>query len=585
MLTKAEILVRRGSLDELGALIDTHAATFANPSPENHAHLERVIASALACGGDAQAADLHFQRSRRIYSAIGSASGLLDLARTVADSKRDTSRMDNVRTYPPQSPASGAAAATVHDLSTLILHIGRPELAAGTAISILDRAQSVLGAIALRRRGDDVREVIASCGAHEQISRAYANPATAESSPDRYHVITIGSAQDAEFDIIAEPRPDLESTTTVNSLGLLLAALRRLARADIERQESLALWPPDELFTEGQQAIVTGKMKEVMSLAQRVAMTDVTVLITGESGTGKEILARAIHDHSRRARRPFVPLNCTAVPQDLLESQLFGHRRGAFTGADRDQPGLIRAAHEGTLFLDEIGELKLDLQPKLLRFLESGEISPLGEPGPLNANVRIVAATNARLEELVESGRFREDLFYRLNVIRLTIPPLRERRDEIPALAHHFCLQAADEFNKGRIRLADETIEQLVLFSWPGNIRQLHNEVRRMVALAESNGVLRPNALSPAVVRSESSRQKATNGHNGNGQLTLDLHARLAPAVERLEREMIRAALETHKGKVEAAAKTLGISRKGLYLKTFRDWDCDVGERRPRLQR
>src|SRR5437762_12376698 len=173
-------------------------------------------------------------------------------------------------------------------------------------------------------------------------------------------------------------------------------------------------------------------MAEVMNFARRIARAKVNVLITGESGTGKEIIARAIHDFSDRAAKPFVPFNCTAVPRDLLESQLFGHRRGAFTGADRDHAGLIRSARDGTLFLDEVGELGLDLQPKLLRFLESGEISPLGEPGPMTVNVRIIAATNSNLEELVREGRFREDLFYRLNVVPLHIPPLRERRDEVP---------------------------------------------------------------------------------------------------------------------------------------------------------
>ena len=175
-----------------------------------------------------------------------------------------------------------------------------------------------------------------------------------------------------------------------------------------------------------------------MALARKVAAVNVSVLITGESGTGKEILARAIHRYSARADKPFVPFNCAAIPREMLESQLFGHRRGAFTGADRDNPGVIRAARDGTLFLDEIGELSLELQPKLLRFLESGEISPLGEPTLQTVDVRIVAATNANLEQLVQQGRFREDLFYRLNVIRLSIPPLRERRDEIPALVHHF---------------------------------------------------------------------------------------------------------------------------------------------------
>src|SRR5207253_7037604 len=162
-------------------------------------------------------------------------------------------------------------------------------------------------------------------------------------------------------------------------------------------------------------------LNEMMEQARRVSATNITVLLTGESGTGKEILARAIHTFSSRSEQAFVPFNCAAIPREMLESQLFGHRRGSFTGADRDNPGLIRSAREGTLFLDEVGELGLDLQPKLLRFLEAGEICPLGDPTPFTVDVRIVAATNSNLEQSVKDGRFREDLFYRLNVIRLRI--------------------------------------------------------------------------------------------------------------------------------------------------------------------
>jgi transcriptional regulator with PAS, ATPase and Fis domain len=308
-------------------------------------------------------------------------------------------------------------------------------------------------------------------------------------------------------------------------------------------------------------------MRELMLYARRIAKTKVNVLITGESGTGKEILARAIHDYSDRAQKAFVPFNCTAIPRDLLESQLFGHRRGAFTGADRDQLGLIRSARDGTLFLDEVGELGLDLQPKLLRFLESGEISPLGEPGSLTIDVRIVAATNANLEDAVRAGRFREDLFYRLNVVRLSIPPLRERRDEIPAFVNHFVARAAEEFTKGQLRVADETMERLLLYRWPGNVRQLQNEMRRMVALAEPESTLLPHAISEEILGAlPICRHTAING----SEIAIGLHDKLEPTIARVECEMIRAALRTHDGKVDAVAKALGISRKGLYLKRQR---------------
>jgi transcriptional regulator with PAS, ATPase and Fis domain len=292
------------------------------------------------------------------------------------------------------------------------------------------------------------------------------------------------------------------------------------------------------------------------------------VLITGESGTGKEVVARAIHTNSSRAHNPFIPFNCAAIPREMLESQLFGHRRGAFTGADRDNPGVIRSARDGTLFLDEVGELSLDLQPKLLRFLESGEICPLGESTPFVVDVRIVAATNSNLETLVKEGRFREDLFYRLNIVRLTLRPLRERRDEIPTLVSNFLMRAAEEFKKSHLRISEEAMERLVLHEWPGNVRQLQNEIRRIVAIADSHSILGPGMLSADIGRrpADDARKPTANGH----EMAVALTDKLNTTLSRVEREMIKVALHAHHGRVDAAAKALGISRKGLYLKRNR---------------
>jgi len=379
---------------------------------------------------------------------------------------------------------------------------------------------------------------------------------------DRSECQTIVVSDGAELRF--RPRSDVESHATLAAVRVLVSRVRELERAQTEHEERQTLWPIEELPAEDENAVVLGKMRELMILARKVARINVAVLITGESGTGKEVLARAIHRASPRADKPFVPLNCTAVPRELLESQLFGHRRGAFTGAERDSLGMIRTARDGTLFLDEIGELGLDLQPKLLRFLESGEIAPLGEPSPLRVNVRVVAATNANLEALVEAGRFREDLFYRLNVIRVSIPPLRERRDEIPALVHHLVAKAAAEFGKGRVRVADAAMEHLTLYAWPGNVRELQNELRRIVALADPDAVLRPEVLSPHVLNTAPAAHR-TNGHGP----ALPLQQTLNATIEQIEREMIQSALRTH-GRVEAAARALGISRKGLYLKRQR---------------
>ena len=436
-------------------------------------------------------------------------------------------------------------------------HAGRPELLATGLVAILDDSDSVLSATARARANDGSIAILAS----------FSRPGNgADTAGVGERIVAVGSTLHRSLEVVLTPREDIESIATVNAIMLLLHTVRDLERARAEREEMQTLWPTEEISAADDQSIVAGQMRELMTFARKVASTNVGVLITGESGTGKEILARAIHRFSPRADKPFVPFNCAAIPREMLESQLFGHRRGAFTSADRDSLGLIRAAKDGTLFLDEVGELDLDLQPKLLRFLESGEINPLGESAPFSVDVRVIAATNSNLEILVQEGRFREDLFYRLNVIRLAIPPLRERRDEIPALVHHFAARAASEFKKGRVRVAEETMEHLLLYPWPGNIRQLNNELRRMVALADADSVLKPSALPAQILRATPRSARATPGP----EMAVPLRDKLTPTLWKIEREMIRVALTTHKGKVDEAARSLGISRKGLYLKRQR---------------
>jgi transcriptional regulator with PAS, ATPase and Fis domain len=450
-----------------------------------------------------------------------------------------------------------AAGDIVQDLAAFMLHAGRPELLATGLLAILAQSGAVTAAVARARPEKGPLEILATFG------EAAGRPSRA--TPER--VIPVGAARSCSFEVAFTPRPDIESMAIVNAVNLLVGIVRDLERAQAEREEQLTLWPIDEVPGEDEEAVITGEMRRLMNLARKIAATNASVLITGESGTGKEILARAIHRYSRRADKPFVPFNAAAIPREMLESQLFGHRRGAFTGADRDNPGLIRAARDGTLFLDEIGELGLDLQPKLLRFLESGEINPLGEPAPFKVDVRIIAATNSNLELLVRQGRFREDLFYRLNVFPLPIPPLRDRRDEIPPLVHYFVARAAAEFSKGRLRVAEETMEQLLLFTWPGNVRQLNNELRRSVAMAEPDSVLMPSSLSVQILRATPS---ALSGSRAPSEVAVSLQDKLLPTLSRIEREMIRVALTSHQGRTEAAARALGISRKGLYLKRQR---------------
>jgi hydrogenase-4 transcriptional activator len=303
-------------------------------------------------------------------------------------------------------------------------------------------------------------------------------------------------------------------------------------------------------------------MQKVADQIQRLQGNELTVLVTGESGTGKDLVARAIHAGSLRRNNMFLPYNCTSATRELADSQLFGHRRGSFTGAVADQPGVLRTAVGGTLFLDEVGDLPLDVQPKLLRFLEQGEVLPVGDTRPQRVDVRVVAATNADLEQRVTEGRFREDLFYRLSVIRIHVPPLRDRREEIPHLSTYFLREASDRLAKPGVRLSADTLDLFDAFPWPGNVRQLRNEVQRAVAMTSAGGVIAPELLSPAFgpaslpdLPAGTARPRRTS---------------LAAAVEALEREMIEGALDRSGGNISETARMLGLTRRGLYLKIER---------------
>jgi DNA-binding NtrC family response regulator len=303
-------------------------------------------------------------------------------------------------------------------------------------------------------------------------------------------------------------------------------------------------------------------MTRVVEQIQRLQGNDLTVLITGESGTGKELVARAIHVGSLRSAAMFLPYNCTTTGRDLADSQLFGHRRGSFTGAVSDQPGLARSAAGGTLFLDEIGDLPLDVQPKLLRFLEQREIMPIGETRPQRVDVRVLAATNADLEQRVAEGKFREDLYYRLSVIRIHVPPLRDRREEIPHLSTYFLREASERLGKPDIQLSSETLDVFSQYWWPGNVRQLKNEIQRAVALSTPGGTVEPAHLSPEIgstrLVTAAAPRSARNAPN------------LASAVEQVERDMIQSALDRTGGNISETARSLGLTRRGLYLKLRR---------------
>ncbi|PYM73990.1 MAG: sigma-54-dependent Fis family transcriptional regulator [Candidatus Rokuibacteriota bacterium] len=296
------------------------------------------------------------------------------------------------------------------------------------------------------------------------------------------------------------------------------------------------------------------KMKELAELIVRVAATPTTVLIRGESGTGKELVARAIHRYSNVRERPLVTVNCTALAPTLLESELFGHKRGAFTGAVADKPGLFERADGGTIFLDEVGDMPLEMQAKLLRVLQTGEIKPVGDVVTRKVRVRVIAATNRDLEKALAVSEFREDLFYRFNTFTITLPPLRERTEDIPVLAHHFLRKAEAKVNKRVDRFAPEALDLLKRYPWPGNLRELENIIERAVVLATSRQVdvahlpLHLQEPAPATLRA--------------GEGFLQARAR---TLALFEREAISRLLAEARGNVSVAARRAGITRRNLH--------------------
>jgi DNA-binding NtrC family response regulator len=296
----------------------------------------------------------------------------------------------------------------------------------------------------------------------------------------------------------------------------------------------------------------TTRMKSLFDSMELAAPAASTVLIFGETGTGKELVARAIHYNSSRKEGPFVTVNCGAIPETLMEAELFGYRRGAFTGADADRKGKFEAADGGTLFLDEVGEIPLALQPKILRVLQSGEVDRLGSDRPVRVDVRIVAATHRDLETLATDGEFREDLYYRLAVIPLTVPPLRDRRDDIPLLADHFLRRMQDQTGRAGLRIPPEAFALFDRYPWPGNVRELENTIERLVVLSRDDH-LDVQSL-PEKIR-------------GGGDAGSETGIKLPPQgvrLDELERDLICQALERSGGNRTKAAGVLGLTRNTL---------------------
>jgi two-component system response regulator HydG len=454
----------------------------------------------------------------------------------------------------PGEPVASSSAAPA---KVLVVDDQR-NMRATTALLLRDAGYAVAeaedGAAAVRRLLAETFDVVLTDVRMGTVDGMEVLRSTLESAPTTQVIVmtaygTIESAVEAirrgAYDYIAKPFKEDELLLRV---GKALDKRRLLGEMSLLRLDFQARYGLEHII--GRSAA----LRELLDRVVRVAPSDATVLVTGESGTGKELVARALHASSKRAERPFVPVNCAAITETLLESELFGHARGAFTGATRARRGLFEEASGGTLFIDEIGETAPGFQAKLLRAIQEGEIRRVGESLPVKVNVRVVAATNQNLKEAVAEKRFREDLFYRLNVVPLRIPPLRERREDIPLLAQHFLERYAQRTSQ-RKTLTSSALEKLIAYAWPGNVRELENMIEQAAALAPHD------ELSEADIRFDAP---------GSPAVTHGAVQTLAEAVEAAERRAIELALGRCAGDLTRVARELAVSQTTLWRRMKR---------------
>jgi transcriptional regulator with PAS, ATPase and Fis domain len=510
--------------------------------------VEAATGTCLALRGDRDRGARHFERALRACQAIS--HRFQEWAVTI--------ERDRVLVPGRTTPAVERRRASDTEDTNLILSDVSTMLGASHSVDVMaQRLTAIISTTALRSRLDVRIEDV--------DSPELTNPVRWDTESDGTHRIVLADSTRRAVLQISQVH-GLEDVSLVRNL-VDLAKSAVSQRGGSQRLDEELLWPQVALPNNTDAVFWSPRMQEFVRVALRLAETPLPILITGETGTGKEVIARLIHANSKNARGPFVPFNASALSKDLVESQLFGYRRGAFTGAVETSGGVIRAAENGTLFLDEIGDLDLHLQPKLLRFLESGEIHPLGEGRPVQTRVRVVAATNADLRGLVATGRFRNDLFYRLNTATLTLPPLRDRKDEIPAMAALYVRKASKESGRQDLKVADDFTASLLMYDWPGNIRQLANEIRRVVALAEDGDTLTAHHLSPEIALSWTTRRAAVAPREDGPTVTVRVDQPLERAIDDVERVFLERALSQTRGHVSDAARLLGISRKGLFLK------------------
>jgi DNA-binding NtrC family response regulator/tetratricopeptide (TPR) repeat protein len=529
--------------------------------------LSRLALGQLAGRAGARAqAEHQFHRAASMFESLGAARDLEE-TRTAAAS------IPAIETSPYAGASIDADDAIVR---RLVDAAAFPELLGHeTASALRDMLNADCAIVFVTPSETDIR-LIAWSGCDAERARAVAIRALSKSHATGWVAAErIGRDHDGpRYAAVFSIRPVADSFQ--RRLKMIAAIAAQGFELCAARQRPVA--PAETVYEQPLEPLLPGflcaspAMMRVVEQIQRLQGNDLTVLITGESGTGKELVARAIHVGSLRSSAVFLPYNCTTTTRDLADRQLFGHRRGSFTGAVNDQLGLVRTATGGTLFLDEIGDIPLDVQPKLLRFLEQGEIMPIGETRPQRVDVRVLAATNADLEQRVAEGKFREDLYYRLTVIKIVIPPLRDRREEIPHLTTLFLREASERLGKPDVFLTPETLELLAQYWWPGNVRQLRNEIQRAVAMGEAGLGIGPDHLSPEIISASIRQPRAEmGGAPASDAFRMRTPATsLADAVDSLEREMIEATLHQSSGNISEAARSLGLTRRGLYLKLRR---------------
>jgi DNA-binding NtrC family response regulator/tetratricopeptide (TPR) repeat protein len=519
-----------------------------------------ALARLAAKAGAKSTADRHYEYAAQVFQALG-ATRDLEQVRAAMASAHTPGTGEYVG-----SPADADDALVRRLVDAAVL----PDLLARElAATLLEAVTADAAVVFIELPAGDVR-LIASAGTDADHARAVARRALQEAtSAGPLLLEPIGREHDGpRFVAVMTSRPlghpllrRVRMMAAVARQGFDLCGVRDRPTAVVDPTTERPLEPLLPGFL-----CASAAMTRVVDQIQRLQGNDLTVLITGESGTGKELIARAIHVGSSRSSATFLPYNCTTTTRELADSQLFGHRRGSFTGAMSDQPGLIRTAAGGTLFLDEVGDLPLDVQPKLLRFLEQGEIMPVGENRPQSVDVRVLAATNADLEQRVAEGKFREDLYYRLSVIRIHVPPLRQRREEIPHLSTYFLREASDRLGKPDVRLGSDVLDLFAQYWWPGNVRQLRNELQRAVAMAPAGGTIGPEHLSADLTATAPAGAAAA----GPPRVALRGGQTLASVVDDIERDLIREMMTRHRGNISETARALGLTRRGLYLKLRR---------------